>query len=294
MDIVKNIEEVVYPSPYWWNPSVNKEANIQNGLPNCTAFVVGAILKASMPNIVSVVTDARNWHKHLINGWYSVPYAEYKNNIKVGDVLEWESGNHVAICSDVTNEIWVSGSFYTGMHGVAYYEGAYDDRNGIVNLQQLNDYFYNNYKYRYFHFVTLEEESKWCGGEPDYVLVSPMSIIPTERDNTTTQAYVGVNGLRVRTEPNLEGGIRGIAPIGYYNVEKVEGGEFEDGNTWFKTNDLYFAMVNGVQYLPKEEIVPMEEILKLLNQVEASYRKVCDERDDYKRRLEQIRGLTDE
>lgn len=291
MNIVKNIENVVYPAQYWWNPSVNTEATIANGLPNCTAFVIGAVSAASMPNIVSRVSDAKNWHKYLINGWSCVPFSEYKNNIKVGDVLEWVSGNHVAIVSNIDKDIWVSGSFYTGIHGKAYYNGSYDTREGIRSLKELNDFFFNKYQYRYFHYVTLETENSWCGSVPDYVLVSPMSIVPTERDKTTNQVYVGVNGLRVRTEPNTSSDVRGVASVGYYNAEKIQGGEFEDGNTWYKVNDFYIAGVQGVQYYPKEEVIPLNELTEIIKKMEESYLKVCAERDDYKSRLERIKEL---
>lgn len=299
MDIVKKIEEVAYPSSFWWNSSINKEANISNGLPNCTAFVIGAVAKANIPTPVKVVTDARNWHKNLTNGWYAVPYAEHKNNIKVGDILEWEKGNHVAICSDTTNGVWISGSFYTGVHGVAYYEGNYDDRNGIVNLQQLNDYFYNNYKYRYFHFVPLDEESKWCGGEPDYILVSPASI-KNERDITKDQVYVGVTGLRIREKATCECDVLGICSVGYYDVEEVtKGGGYGTGNKWYNIGGKYIAGVDGVIYYPKGEgpapVKPTSDVSELIDKLQSAFKTVCDElvktseeRDKYKDKLVQI------
>lgn len=286
--IPKKIEDVLYPNPNWWNPEINKLATVENCLPNCTALVWGC----AKP--VSTIRDARSWHKYLINGWTSVPYSQYKSQIKVGDVIEWEAGNHVAIVSEMREEPWISGSFYTGIHGKAMYDGSYDTRDGLTSLKQVNDYFITKYSYRFFHFVPLSEESKWCGSEPDYVLVSPTSIEPVKRDSSKNQAYVGTTGLRLRTAPNLDGDIRGTVPIGYYNVEKIKGGDFGEGDTWFKVGDYYFASVQGVIYYPKEEIAPLDEMIKLMEQMQESYLKVCNERDDYKRKIELIKGIINE
>lgn len=101
MNIPKTIEECKYNAQNWWNKSINPEATIQNALPNCTCLIFGCFDTNEKP--VSVITNANEWHNHLINGWYAMPYEEYKNNIKVGDVLEWTNGNHVAIVSDVSD-----------------------------------------------------------------------------------------------------------------------------------------------------------------------------------------------
>lgn len=292
MNIVKSIDDVKYNAPYWWNVSINKEATISNGLPNCTAFVVGAVKQAGMLDCVSVVTDARSWHKYLINGWLAMPYAEYKENIKVGDIIEWVDGNHVAIVSNIdANNIWISGSFYTGIHGKAYYDGSYDTREGINSLKQLNDFMLTNYEYRYFHYVPLEEECRWCGGDPTYVLVAPNTITPVERNTSLEQVYVGVNGLRVRTEPNLEASIKGVAPIGYYNAEMVKGGEFEDGSIWYKVENYYIAGVTGVVHYPKENLEPVEEMMELLRKMQDAYNLLVAENKDLKARLEKIKQI---
>lgn len=293
MNITKKIEDVLYPSPYWWNSSVNPCANLENGLANCVAFVYGECVRNGM-KIVDKISNASNFHKHLINGWYSVPYKEYKANIKVGDVLEWEDKNHVAIVSDI-NDIWVSASFYTGINGYSYRDGQYDTRKGINSLEQLNDFMYEKYPYRMFHNVPLEEECSSCGGEPDYVLVAPKSIMPTERDLSKNQVYVGIQGLRVRVEPNTESAIRGTCPNGYFNVsEIVVGGDHENGNKWYKIDNLYIADIVGVTYYKKEELSPMDEMFALMNTMQEEYRKVCNERDEYRKKLELIRGVIDE
>lgn len=289
-EISKTIEEVLYPSVYWWNKSVNPEASVANGLGNCTCYVYGEALHCGLPAPVSVITDASHWHKHLINGWMAVPYQEYKTNIKKGDILEWVSGNHVAICSNIENgKPWISGSFYTGTNGKAYSDGGYSTREGINSLKQLNDYMVANFPYRFFHYVTLDEESQWCGGDPEFVLVSPVSIVPVEKDSTKNQIYVGITGLRVRTEPNTSSQMRGVASTGYYSVsEVIEGGDFDGGNIWYKIGDLYVASVEGVQYYPKDNTIPIDEMMKLMKQMQDAYMKIVAENDELKQKLKSI------
>lgn len=294
VDIVKNIEEIRYNSQFWWNRSINPLATKESCLPDCTCCVVGAIKKANLPDICDRYGNAGEYHLHLINGWYRLPFEDNKANIKVGDVIEWEKGNHIAIVSDIRDGVpWVSGSFYTGDDGKAYSGDGYSKRS-MTNLKDIDEFFYKNYPYRYFHFVPLEEEMKWCGGTPEHLLVSPNSVVPVERDISKKQIYVGVTGLRVRTEPNTECSVRGVASVGYYNVsEIVKGGSFENGDTWYKVDDFYLAGVNGVIYYPNEEIAPLEEMMALMKKMQDNYIRVCKERDEYKRRLNDIRGLTE-
>ena len=295
MYIVKKVDEVVYPNPYFWDISINPLASIINGLADCTTLVIGAIKSCGLPDIVPRNSgDAKSYHLNLINGWYAVPYSEYKSNIKVGDVIEWVKGNHVAIVSDTSNGVMISGSFYTGTNGKAYDGGSYSKRDGITSLKQLNDFMLKNYPYRFFHFVPLETESSWCGGEPDYVLVAPSTLIPVERDTTKNQAYVGVNGLRVRTEPNTDSRIVGICAIGYHNVAKVEGGDFGEGNTWFKVGDYYIASVKGVTYYPADELSPFEELMKNMKQLEDAFVKVKNENEILTRKLNQIKDIVED
>ena len=293
MEIVKTIEEVKYNAPYFWNPSINPLAKVSTCLPDCTTLVIGSIKASGMPNICSVYGNANEYHKHLINGWVAVPYKEYRANIKIGDVIEWEKGNHVAIVSNIVGGVpYISGSFYTGINGKAYWEGKYDTREGLTSLKQVNDFMIANYPYRYFHYVSIDEESKWCGGEPDYVLVSPMSITPVDKDASKNQIYVGVNGLRVRTEPSTNGQIRGVASIGYYNIDEVvKGGAFDDGDTWYRIGELYVAAVNGVQYYSKDNTIPIDEIVRLMKQMQEAYLKVTKENEELKQKLISIERI---
>lgn len=294
MNVVKTIEEVKYNSRYWWDVTLNPYSTISNGLADCTCFCYGACLAAALPvpHPYTGTYGAKNWHLHLINGWTSVPYKEYKNNIKVGDIIEWERGNHVAIVSGVDKGIMISGSFYTGIHGKSVVDGKYDTRDGIKSLKELNDFMISNYQYRFFHYTTVETESSWCGYEPDYVLVSPMSITPVDKDANKNQIYVGVTGLRVRTQPNTNSQIMGTAAVGYYNVlEIVDGGSYGEGTKWYHVGDYYLAGVSGVTYYPKDEVAPTDEMVALIKKMTEAFESVKNERDEYKDMVERIRQI---
>lgn len=73
-----------------------------------------------------------------------------------------------------------------------------------------------------------------------------------DRDETKNQVEVFIDYLRVRTEPNLNGTILGMAGVGYYNVyDSIEA----DGYTWYKiADDNWIAYSDEwAKYYPKEE-----------------------------------------
>lgn len=195
--------------------------------------------------------------------------------------------------SDVGDEIRVSASFYTGIHGKAYYNGDYDTRDGISTLKELNDFFVNKYPYRYFHYVSLEEESSWCGAEPMYVLICPETITPVERDEYRDQVYVGVTGLRLRSEPKITAKVNGTAPNGYLYAEVTNGDQWEDrgisGDIWYKVDNYYIAGVEGVDFFPKKQSDPVNEIEKLLKSLSDEINQLKKENEDLKGRLERIK-----
>lgn len=284
---------------YYWDIKVNPGASVANGLPDCTTFAYGCVLENGQLPPVYRFGSAGSWHTFLTNGWIAVPYKEYRENIKEGDIIEWSKGNHVAVVSSVLRGIKVSGSFYTGIHGKAYYDGKYDTREGINSLQQLGDYFYNKYQYRFFHNTTVEEESKWCGYDPDYVLVSPTLIAPVEKDTSKNQAYVGINGLRIRTEASTNSTIKGLLSVGYYNVEKVTGEKWEDrgktDDTWYKIGDYYVAGVDGVEYYPAKDYPdPLKQIEMLMAQLTNEIETLKEENRALNNKLNTIRGIVNE
>lgn len=281
---------------FYWDKNVNPGATVKLGLPDCTTAAYGLVLEGGLPAPVSKsYGEAGEWHLYLINGWIAAPYNEYKGNIKVGDIIEWSKGNHVAVVSSLSGGIKVSASFYTGIHGKAYYGNDYDTREGINSLKELNDFFYNKYQYRFFHFVDVNEESKWCGHEPDYVLIAPLTIVPVPKDPTKNQVYVGISGLRIRKEASTESLVEGIASVGYYNAEKVTGSFWEDrgntGNTWYKIGEHYIAAIEGVQYYPTGGTDPVQQIDALVKQLVSQIDALKVENATLKDKLERVKEI---
>ena len=120
------INDLIYGGKYtdqFWNKSYNPNADIENGLANCTTFGSGACLVEGDPYPVSSIAPASRWDEVLINDWYSVPFDASK--VKSGDIIEWKDKCHVAKVSDVRDGvIYVNASYYNGEHGEAYYHGT--------------------------------------------------------------------------------------------------------------------------------------------------------------------------
>lgn len=296
-EIIDGLEYGGSAHKYYWDPSVNPNATIINGLPDCTTFAFGAVLEAGLPAPVSKIVAAGNWHNYLINGWIAKPYKGNEKTIKVGDILEWDgSKNHVAVVSEIGNEVKISGSFYTGIHGTSMYDGSYDKRTGINSLQELSDFFINKYQYRFFHFVPLSTENSWVHGEPDYILVSPLPLQPVDRNPNVDQVYVGISGLRVRTGPTTDSRVLGICPSGYFNLEeKVIGGTYTDrgvdDNVWYKIENYYIAAVAGVDIYPKKEEESIDHIEHYLKRLLDEIDSLKAENEELKKKLEAIKEI---
>ena len=135
--MITNIDKVVYNVKYFWNLKYNPNATIQNALPNCTTMAYGLIIADGKLPPVSIISNAGSWDSYLANGWIAVNYD--KNNIEVGDILQWKKKGHVAGVSKITEDkIIVSSSFYTGEHGCSIYNGKYDTRNSFTSLESGN------------------------------------------------------------------------------------------------------------------------------------------------------------
>ena len=151
-------------SKFFWDYDVNKNATLANCLANCTTFVYGACIAAGLGAPVSAIRDAKNWHKNLSSDWEAIEYS--REIVRDGDIIEW-AVNHVALALDKTT---IAASWYTGMHGKAYYDGKYDTRD-FSTLQETNDWMISNYPYRFCHQCSLEQEIKSLGdAQPTYIL----------------------------------------------------------------------------------------------------------------------------
>ena len=246
---------------YFWDVNVNPLATISNCLANCTTFVIGDVLSDKLPMPISMLRNANSWHNYVTNGW-TVHDFDY-NSVQVGDILEWTSGCHVARVTKIKNsQVYVSGSFYTGIHGRAYYGGGFDTRDGLNSLQEVSDFMIKNYPVRFFHFWELEEENRWVGYSPRYILRPPtQTVTPVDRNELVDQIQVLTNEQNVRDKDN---NILGFAKKGWYNVLSTID---KNGYTWCEVEEnKYIALIPDrvIYYQASSEIEKLKEENKQL------------------------------
>lgn len=240
----------------YWEKKYNPNADIINGLADCTTYAYGRCLEEKKAVPVTHIGNAGEWHKWLSDGWIAIKYD--KSKVRAGDIIEWENENHVAYVEQVSDNVYISGSFYTGMHGRSYWQGGYDPRS-FTSLQEMSDWMIKNYEYRFFHYTTVETESSWCGGQPDWILRLDASVVtPVEQDETVTQIQVLTNEQNVRNNDNV---ILGRADAGFYNVlSKKE----SYGYIWYEVEpEKFIAGVSGrVIYIPSSQEAEIEKLRK--------------------------------
>lgn len=270
-----------------WNPQFNKEATIPNALANCTAGVIAFCLIEKNPLPVSVISDASNWHNYLTNGWRCIDFDEKK--VKVGDIIQWVDKCHVCKVADIQDgTIYINGSFYTGEHGVAYYNGSYDTRTRFKSLQELSDFMTTEYPTRFYHYWTLDKESQMVGGRPEHILVRPDNVSPVERNTNVNQIQTTDEGLRIRTEPSLNGEIVGHVQLGYYNVLQIKEA---DGYTWYEIGPNRWCADVTVNYLPKQDDI-IAEIQKYFDAMKTQIEALSSENEKLKQKLKEIHELS--
>ena len=269
-----------------WNPKYNKEANIQNALANCTTAVIAFCLIEKNPLPVSTIANASNWHNLLINGWRCIDFD--KSKVKVGDIIQWVDKCHVCKVADIVDgTIYINGSFYTGEHGVAYYQGKYDTRNRFNSLQDLSNFMTSEYPTRFYHYWTLDKEAQMTGGQPEHILVCPDTITPTERNTNVDQIQTTDDTLRIRTKPSLEADVVGHVQVGYYNViasKKV------DGYTWYQlATDRWCADISTI-YLPAEDDI-LKDLERIYKTITARIDEKEKENEILRKKIEEIQKI---
>ena len=269
-----------------WNPKYNKEANIQNALANCTTAVIAFCLIEKNPLPVSTIANASNWHNLLINGWRCIDFD--KSKVKVGDIIQWVDKCHVCKVADIVDgTIYINGSFYTGEHGVAYYNGKYDTRNRFNSLQDLSNFMTSEYPTRFYHYWTLDKEAQMTGGQPEHILVCPDTITPTERNTNVDQIQTTDDTLRIRTKPSLEADVVGHVQVGYYNViasKKV------DGYTWYQlATDRWCADISTI-YLPAEDDI-LKDLERIYKTITARIDEKEKENEILRKKIEEIQKI---
>ena len=244
-----------YPNSYYWDIDKNPYASVLNGLADCTAFSFGAVIEDGHRPVVSRVCNANNYHKFLINGWSYINYDESK--LEIGDIIEWQSKCHVAV---YVGNGKISGSFYTGIHGKAYYNGKFDTRN-FKSLKEMSDWMFTNYPTRTFHCWNIEEESRWVGSTPELILKHPLYSVV--ENPSVDQIYVSGDDMNVRNDKNE---ILKRAEKGYYNVL---GWKDANGYRWYEVEKgKYIANVESrVTFIPaKDDLVTRLQILEKENE----------------------------
>lgn len=261
-------EGLEYPNKFYWDKTINPYGDIKNGLADCTAFSYGAIIEDGHLPVVSRVCNANTFHNYLINGWFYIPFDESK--IEAGDIIEWSKKCHVAVVSD--NKKNISGSFYTGMHGRSYYGGGFDSRS-FSSLKEMSDWMIKNYPTRFFHHWDIPTESKWCGGQPDYILKHPLYSLP--EDKTRDQIYVSDFDVNVRDDGN---NVLKRAEKGFYNVL---GWKDSNGYRWYEVEKGKFIanVESRVRYIPSEDskITELRERISYLENKLKKISKILEE-----------------
>lgn len=294
-------EDLRYGGRYhdqFWNRKNNPEADVANGLANCTCAVIGFCLAEGDPYPVSRVKAASEWHKVLINDWKCIDYDPGK--VKVGDIIQWVDHCHVAKVADIRDGvIYINGSFYTGDHGKAYYNNDYDTRDSFRSLEELSDVMYSKYRDRLYHYWSLEKESSMVGGEPEHILVRPKTLIPVDEDPSRNQVETTDVTLRIRAGASLNAEIIGHVSIGRYNVLSIAAASEEDRERepelkcWYRIAEgRWIANVTTVYHEGSGEEDPAKVIERCVSTLTATIGALADENKAYKDLIAQIHELT--
>lgn len=268
--MITNIKDCKYNNEYYWS-KLNPNANVDYCLPNCTTLCYGAIIQDGKLPPVKSILNASKWHTVLTNGWTFIKYDP--SRLEVGDAVEWEGRNHVAIVSRIDEgKKIVSASFYTGQDGTAY-----SKRTNFDTMEQVSNFMITNYQFRYFHCWDLNDEIKSVGGLPDYILKHPLYSV--KRNTNKDQIEVLTFEQNVRDAKN---NILKKADKGFFNILSTKQ---QDGYIWYEVEkNKYIAGVDGrVVFLPKEADESIIEENKRLKK----------ENEDLKSLLRQINKLSE-
>ena len=256
---------------YYWNISYNPDARFSSCLADCTCLAYGRCLEEGCRGPVPYSSEwslpsASSWHSRLTNGWIAKTYSVYYASAKPGDIVEWSSGNHVAVIEAVSGgTLYVSSSLYTGDNGSAYAipgdpSSGYSQRTHATmgnTLQDVSNWMIANYEWRFYEYRTADfiSNTRLGGTQPDYILVNPDSgggptpPTPTEENLSITITPSSYSKTLTYDQDALDFTFN-IVITGIPNGEGVSGGNtYPDlvrvANTGWSYTDY---VVNGVTY----------------------------------------------
>ena len=296
-----NIEDLAYGGKYhdqFWNKKYNSEADVDNCLPNCTCGVIGFCLVENDPYPVSRVTDASEWDGLLINDWKVIDFD--KSKVRAGDIIQWKEKCHVAKVADIQDGvIYVNSSFYTGENGVARAGGKYDTRDSYRSMEEVCRDMMTKYPARFYHCCSLDKESNMVGGQPEKILVRPMTLAPVDPDNSKDQVETTDITLRIRTKPTVKSENVGHVSIGYYDVLDVKDAAEEDKQNvqglkcWYQIGEnRWIANITTVYHRKDDGSDIIAELERYFESMKRSINALTDENTMLKEDIKKVDEIT--
>jgi hypothetical protein len=155
------------------------------------------------------------------------------------------------------------------------------------SLQELSDFMVNEYPTRFYHHWTLDKESQMVGGKPEHIFVCPDNVSPVERNTNVNQIQTTDEGLRIRTEPSLNGEIVGHVQVGYYNVLQTTEA---DGYVLYEIGANRWCADVSTIYLPKQDDI-IAQIQRYFDAMKSEVSNLTDENEKLKQKLNEIKAI---
>lgn len=281
---------------YYWealDKIFNSYANkLEYCMADCTIFCICEQFENNRPSPVIRDINANLWHtvSNTKEGWNVIDYVDGMT-LRAGDIVEWEA-NHVATIEEEGINPLISASWWTNYDGTS--KGT---RNGAIGtLEEISNFFKNNYQYRFYHSCLLSEENRMGGNnKPPRYVHRLYEVDDTDRDIYKDQILIKTNEQNIRKSYTTESDVIGIAKAGYYNViSKAVKTDF----TWYKTNEGWVAGVKGrVEYLPKTEIPETQKTIKELEEnitkLTNSYKLVAETNEKLEKEVKELQPYKD-
>ena len=175
----------------------------------------------------------------------------------------------------------VKGPDYTPVPGdVIVYDGEY----GHVQFCETES-MYSEYRSGDPNSFSNGKIGSYKGVLLGYLHYPYEGVKPVARDKNTTQIECTDTSVRIREKPSLNANVVGHVQLGYYNVLNEKDA---DGYHWYKIYKDRWCADIGINYLPAEKDM-IGEIERYFNSLKAEIDTLTEERNKYKRIVENIR-----